>query len=31
MMRVMKKPDGSVHEEVLGDFIFVPMLEGKNK
>ena len=31
MMRVVKKADGTVQEEELGDFIFVPMLEGKNK
>jgi protein-L-isoaspartate(D-aspartate) O-methyltransferase len=31
MMRYTKQADGSVTEEVLGDFSFVPMLEGKNK
>jgi protein-L-isoaspartate(D-aspartate) O-methyltransferase len=31
MMRIIKNADGTVREEVLGDFIFVPMLEGKNK
>ncbi len=31
MMRITKESDGSFREEVLGDFSFVPMLEGKNK
>lgn len=31
MLRVRKLPDGSIREEELGDFSFVPMLEGKNK
>jgi hypothetical protein len=31
MMRVTKDKEGNVHEEELGDFVFVPMLEGKNK
>jgi protein-L-isoaspartate(D-aspartate) O-methyltransferase len=31
MMRITKAADGTVREEELGDFIFVPMLEGKNK
>ena len=31
MMRLTKQPDGSMHEEVLGNFSFVPMLEGRNK
>jgi protein-L-isoaspartate(D-aspartate) O-methyltransferase len=31
MMRVTKMEDGSLREEVLGDFSFVPMLEGRNK
>lgn len=31
MMRITKQADGSTKEEVLGDFVFVPMLEGKNK
>lgn len=31
MMRLTKQPDGSMSEEILGDFSFVPMLEGKNK
>jgi protein-L-isoaspartate(D-aspartate) O-methyltransferase len=31
MMRITKDKDGNVHEEVLGDFSFVPMLTGKNK
>ena len=30
MMRVTKQADGSTIEEILGDFSFVPMLEGKN-
>lgn len=31
MMRITKRPDGTVREEELGHFSFVPMLEGKNK
>ncbi|OJW83664.1 MAG: protein-L-isoaspartate O-methyltransferase [Bacteroidetes bacterium 46-16] len=31
MMRITKDKDGDVHEEELGDFVFVPMLTGKNK
>lgn len=31
MMKISKLTDGSTKEEVLGDFTFVPMLEGKNK
>ncbi|RYD57068.1 MAG: protein-L-isoaspartate(D-aspartate) O-methyltransferase [Sphingobacteriales bacterium] len=31
MMKITKQADGSTKEEVLGDFSFVPMLEGKNK
>ena len=31
MMRLTKQPDGSMAEEILGDFSFVPMLEGRNK
>jgi len=31
MLRITKDTDGNVHEEELGDFMFVPMLEGKNK
>lgn len=31
MLRITKDAAGNVHEEELGDFIFVPMLEGKNK
>jgi len=31
MMRLTKQPDGSMSEEILGDFSFVPMLEGRNK
>jgi protein-L-isoaspartate(D-aspartate) O-methyltransferase len=30
MLRITKDKDGNVTEEELGDFIFVPMLEGKN-
>lgn len=30
MLRVTKNADGSIKEEVTGDFSFVPMLEGKN-
>ncbi len=30
MLRVTKNADGSITEEVTGDFSFVPMLEGKN-
>lgn len=30
MLRVTKNADGSVTEDVMGDFSFVPMLEGKN-
>ncbi|MBL7681864.1 MAG: protein-L-isoaspartate(D-aspartate) O-methyltransferase [Flavipsychrobacter sp.] len=31
MMRISKDAAGNVKEETLGDFSFVPMLEGKNK
>ncbi|HLO69279.1 MAG TPA: protein-L-isoaspartate(D-aspartate) O-methyltransferase [Flavipsychrobacter sp.] len=31
MMRITKDVAGNVKEETLGDFSFVPMLEGKNK
>jgi protein-L-isoaspartate(D-aspartate) O-methyltransferase len=31
MMKITKLPDGSTRQEILGDFSFVPMLEGKNK
>ncbi len=31
MMRITKEADGSLREELLGDFSFVPMLEGRNK
>lgn len=31
MMRLTKQADGTMTEEVLGDFSFVPMLGGKNK
>lgn len=31
MMRITKDATGNVKEEELGDFSFVPMLEGKNK
>eukprot|EP01137_Pigoraptor_chileana_P021999 Opistho-2@6827 len=31
MMRITKDAVGNVKEETLGDFSFVPMLEGKNK
>ncbi|MBA3829451.1 MAG: protein-L-isoaspartate(D-aspartate) O-methyltransferase [Taibaiella sp.] len=31
MLRITKDKEGQVHEEALGDFIFVPMLAGKNK
>jgi len=31
MLRLRKQPDGSIQEEELGDFVFVPMLTGKNK
>jgi protein-L-isoaspartate(D-aspartate) O-methyltransferase len=31
MMRITKDKDGKVHEEELGDFVFVPMLSGKNR
>jgi len=30
MLRITKGKDGTIHEEELGDFSFVPMLEGKN-
>jgi len=30
MMRITKEKDGSIKEEELGDFMFVPMLTGKN-
>src|ERR1700761_3884457 len=31
MMRITKDKEGRTKEEILGDFMFVPMLEGKNK
>ncbi len=31
MMRISKDKDGQVKEEELGDFVFVPMLTGKNR
>jgi protein-L-isoaspartate(D-aspartate) O-methyltransferase len=31
MLRITKDANGNVFEEEMGDFIFVPMLEGKNK
>ena len=31
MYRITKQKDGSTHEEILGDFVFVPMLSGKNE
>lgn len=31
MLRIRKDKEGNTHEEELGDFVFVPMLEGKNK
>lgn len=31
MMRISKDKDGNVKEEEVGDFVFVPMLTGKNK
>ena len=31
MYRIRKDADGNVSEEILGDFVFVPMLSGKNK
>lgn len=31
MLRITKDKEGNVQEEELGDFIFVPMLTGKNK
>lgn len=30
MMRLTKDKGGNIHEETLGDFVFVPMLGGKN-
>ena len=30
MLRIVKNADGSISEQVMGDFKFVPMLEGKN-
>jgi len=30
MLRIFKDKDGHVHEEEMGDFAFVPMLQGKN-
>jgi protein-L-isoaspartate(D-aspartate) O-methyltransferase len=30
MLRITKDRDGTVHEEEMGDFVFVPMLTGKN-
>lgn len=31
MLRISKDKDGNIREEELGDFVFVPMLTGKNK
>jgi len=31
MVRITKDKEGNTREEELGDFVFVPMLEGKNK
>ncbi len=31
MLRITKDAEGNVKEEELGDFMFVPMLQGKNK
>ncbi len=31
MYRIRKDASGNISEEILGDFIFVPMLSGKNK
>lgn len=31
MLRITKDKEGTVYEEELGDFVFVPMLSGKNK
>lgn len=31
MLRITKDAEGNIREEELGDFSFVPMLEGKNK
>jgi protein-L-isoaspartate(D-aspartate) O-methyltransferase len=31
MMRLTKQTDGTMSEEIFGDFSFVPMLEGRNK
>lgn len=31
MMKITRQPDGSVTEQVLGDFSFVPMLDGVNR
>ena len=31
MIRITKDKEGNINEEILGDFMFVPMLEGKNK
>lgn len=31
MYRIRKDASGNIHEEVLGDFSFVPMLSGKNQ
>ena len=31
MLRLTKQTDGSMSEEIMGDFSFVPMLEGRNK
>ncbi len=30
MLRIFKDTEGKVHEETMGDFSFVPMLQGKN-
>jgi protein-L-isoaspartate(D-aspartate) O-methyltransferase len=31
MLRITKDKDGNIHHEELGNFVFVPMLTGKNK
>lgn len=31
MYKIRKDADGKTHEEILGDFVFVPMLGGKNQ
>lgn len=30
MLRIIKDKDGRIHEEEMGDYAFVPMLQGKN-